>query len=128
MPRLTVNQAARAGYAGRATIYRKIKTGALPAELGDNGQAVIDTADLERVFGEPHPHRETSPESISNMLETAQLRAENTLLRSENADLRLHRDRLMALLEQTALLTPTTGAGRSLRRLLGRRPGAQEPQ
>ena len=128
MARLTVNQAARAGYAGRATIYRKIKTGALPVESGDNAQAVIDTADLERVFGEPDPHRETSRESISDMLETAQLRAENALLRAENADLRLHRDRLMALLEQAALPTPATGASRSLRRLLGRRPGAQEPR
>ena len=126
MPRLTVNQAARAGYAGRATIYRKIETGALPVESGDNAQAVIDTADLERVFGGPKPHRETSHESISDMLETAQLRAENVLLRAENADLRLHRDRLMALLEQAALPAAAAGAGRSLRRLLGRRSGARE--
>ena len=61
-------------------------------------------------------------------METARLRAENTLLCAENADLRLHRDRLMALLEQTALPTPATGAGRSLRRLLGRRPREQEPR
>ncbi len=128
MARLTVNQAARAGYAGRATIYRKIKTGALPVESGDNAQAVTDTADLERVFGEPDPHRETSRESISDMLETAQLRAENALLRAENADLRLHRDRLMALLEQAALCAAAGAGGGSLRRLLGRRPRAQEPR
>ncbi len=128
MARITVNQASRAGYAGRATIYRKIKTGALPVESGDNGQAIIEGADLERVFGEPDPHRETSPKSIGDMLETAQLRAENALLRAENADLRQHRDRLMALLEQTALATPAAGARGSLRRLLGRRPGAQEPR
>ena len=128
MAKLTVNQAARAGYAARATIYRKIKIGTLPVESGDNDQAVIDTEDLERVFGEPDPQRETSPDSTSDMVETVRLRTENALLRAENADLRLHRDRLMALLEQAALPAAAAGAGRSLRRLLGRRPSAQEPR
>ena len=128
MAKLTVNQAARAGYAGRATIYRKIKSGALPAESGDADQAVIDSADLEQLFGEPDPQRETSPDSTSDMVETVRLRAENALLRAENADLRLHRDRLMALLEQAALWAGAGAGGGSLRRLLGRRARAQDPR
>ena len=130
MAMLTVNQAARAGYAGRATIYRKLRAGELPAQSGDNDQAIIDSADLERVFGEPRSHRETSHESIRDIAETAQLRAENSLLRAENADLRLQRDRLMSLLEQASVPAPRTGL--TLRRLLGRRARArartQDPQ
>lgn len=128
MAKLTVNQAARAGYAGRATIYRKLKAGELPAETGENDQAVIDTADLERVFGQPDPHRKTFPASISDIAETAQLRAENALLRAENRDLRTHRDRLMALLEQAAIPTPAPSAGGTLGRLLGRRPDPPQPR
>ena len=128
MPKLTVNEAARAGYAARATIYRKINNQALPAESGDNDQRVIDTADLDRIFGEPNLRHETSPESIGDISETTQLRAENTLLRAENADLRLHRDRLMTLLEHTAPAAPATTTAGTLRRFLGLRPRTQVPQ
>ncbi len=128
MTKLTVIQAARAGYAGRATIYRKLKAGLLNAEADNEGTTVIESAELIRVFGKPRPRRETSRETPFDTAETERLRAENTLLRAENADLRLHRDRLMALLEQAPLPTAAAGGGRSLLRLLGRRPGAQEPR
>ena len=128
MTRLTALQAARAGYAARATIYRKIKTGELPIESGKNGQAIIDTEDLDRVLGAPIPHHETSPTSLANITETAQLRSENTLLRSENADLRHHRDRLMALLERSSLPTPNRNPLRTLRALLGKRPDPGDPR
>ena len=126
MTKLTVLQAAHAGYAARATIYRKIKTRELPIDSGKNNQTIIDTQDLEHIFGKPLPHRETSPTSLTNIAETAQLRSENTLLRSENADLRHHRDRLMALLEHSAVPTPDRNPRRTLRALLGRRldPGS----
>ena len=125
MTRLSVNQAARAGYASRAVIYRKVKERALHSEAGSKGETVIDTAELARIFGEPDPQRKTSPERLTNASETAQLRAENALLRAENADLRLHRDRLMRLLEHTALSPqPRPGAG-VLSRLLRRRRGPE---
>ena len=128
MAKLTVNEAARAGYAARATIYRKINNQALPVETGERGQVVINTADLERIFGEANSHRETSPTRLGDISETAQLRTENALLRAENADLRLHRDRLMTLLEHTAPAAPaTTGTG-TLRRFLGLQPRTQVPR
>ena len=102
MTKLTVIEAARAGYAGRATIYRKLNAGLLTTETDDQGTTVIEAAELIRIFGEPRPPRETSRETPFDAAETKRLQAENALLRAENADLRLHRDRLMALLEQTA--------------------------
>ena len=106
MTKLTVIEAARTGYAARATIYRKLKVGELCAETDEDGTVVIDPAELTRVFGEPRPPGETSPATVLDTSETERLRAENALLRAENADLRLHRDRLMALIEQTALAPP----------------------
>ena len=128
MTKLTVIEAARAGYAGRATIYRKCKAGLLTAETDDKGTTVIEAAELIRVFGPPRPPRETSRETTLDTAETERLQAENALLRAENADLRLHRDRLMTLLEQAARPEAARPASRSLRRLLGRRAGAQEPR
>ena len=125
MTRLSVNQAARAGYASRAVIYRKVKQGELHSEAGERGEVVIDTAELTRVFGDPDPQRGTSREPLIEVSETAQLRAENTLLRAENADLRLQRDRLMNLLERTALSPhPRPGAG-VLSRVFRRRRGTE---
>ena len=106
MTRLSVNQAARAGYASRAAIYRKVKERVLHSEAGTKGETVIDTAELTRVFGEPAPQPETSPKALIDVSETAHLRAENALLRAENADLRLQRDRLMRLLEQASVPCP----------------------
>ena len=128
MPKLTVIQAAREGYAGRSTIYRKLDAGTLNSDTDDDGTIVIDETELIREFGEPTPHRGTSHETALDRFETDRLRAENALLRTENADLRKHRDRLMALLEQAAIPPPAPSAGGTLGRLLGRRPGPQEPR
>ena len=128
MTKLTVIEAAREGYAGRATIYRKIKAGLLTTETDDQGTTVIEAAELIRIFGEPRPQQETSRETTLDTAETERLQAENALLRAENADLRLHRDRLMALLEQAALWAGAGAGGGSLRRLLGRRARAQDPR
>ena len=125
MPKLSVNQAARAGYASRAAIYRKVNEHTLRSEAGPKGEVVIDTAELTRVFGEPDPQRKTFPERLTDVSQTAQLRAENTLLRAENADLRLHRDRLMRLLEQAALSPQPRPAAGVLSRLLRRRRGTE---
>lgn len=128
MTKLTVIEAARAGYAGRATIYRKLNAGALYSETDDDGTIVIEEAELVRVFGEPTPHAATSRETVFETSETERLRSENALLRAENADLRKHRDRLMTLLEQAAIPAPAPSAGGALGRLLGRRPSPPEPR
>ena len=128
MTKLTVIEAAREGYAGRATIYRKLKAGLLTAETDDQGTTVIAAAELIRIFGEPRPQQETSRETTLDTADTERLQAENALLRAENADLRLHRDRLMALLEQAALWAGAGAGGGSLRRLFGRRARAQDPR
>lgn len=128
MPKLTVIQAAREGYAGRSTIYRKLDVGTLNSETDEDGTIVIDETELVRVFGEPTLHRGTSRETVLDTSETERLRAENALLRAENEDLRRHRDRLMTLLEQASLPEPAPRPGRALRGLLGRRsatPGQQ---
>ena len=128
MPKLTVIEAARAGFAARATIYRKLKEGALSFESDENGATVVDAAELTRVFGEPSPHRKPSHEAMSDTSETARLRAENALLRAENADLRLHRDRLMALIERTALAPPPAPQRRFPWRLFSPRPRSEAPR
>lgn len=128
MTKLTVIEAARAGYAGRATIYRKLNAGALTAQTDDGGTIVIEEAELIRVFAEPTLHVGTSRATAFETSETDRLRAENALLRAENADLRQHRDRLMSLLEQAAIPAPAPSAGGTLSRLLGRRPGSQDPR
>ena len=128
MTKLTVIEAARAGYAGRATIYRKLKAGLLATEIDDDGTTVIDPADLIRVFGEPNTRHETSRETTFDTAETNRLRAENLLLRAENADLRLQRDRLMALVERTALMPPPAPPGRFLSRLFRARPRTEMPR
>ena len=128
MHKVTVIEAARAGFAGRATIYRKLKAGLLSAETDADGTTVIDPAELARVFGEPSPRREPSHEAVSDTSETERLRAENALLRAENADLRLHRDRLMALIEHTALTPPPAPQSRFLSRLFGARPRTEAPR
>ena len=126
MTKLTVIEAARAGYAGRSTIYRKLESQTLNSETDENGTIVIDPAELARVFGEPAARIGTSRETSRNRTETERLRAENALLRAENEDLRLHRDRLMTLLEQAALPAPAPSPGRALRGLLGRRSGTRD--
>ena len=127
MTRLTVIEAARAGFAGRATIYRKLKAGELSTHVDADGTTVIDPEELERVFGEPDPYREPSRETVRNTAETERLRAENALLRAENADLRAHRDRLMVLVERAAL-APSPLAGNTLAGLFARRSRSETPR
>ncbi len=128
MERLTVIEAARAGFGSRATIYRQLKAGVLSAETDADGTTVIDTAELTRVFGDPRPHRATSSEAVSDASEAERLRAENALLRAENADLRAHRDRLMTLLERAALAPSQPLAGNALSGLFARRPRSESPR
>ena len=52
MAKLNISQAAEAVGRSRPIIYKKIKQGELTAEIGTDGNKLIDTAELIRVFGE----------------------------------------------------------------------------
>ena len=102
MAKLTVVQAAKAGWPSRQTIYRKVRSGELSAEPDANGTAVIDTSELIRVFGEP-ASRDTAPETPQSdsglQAQVSLLQLELTRAREDLAGERAHRDRLLGLLE-----------------------------
>ena len=52
MSKNNISQAAKMTGKTRTTIYKKIKSGELSAELGEDGNRLIDTAELLRVFGD----------------------------------------------------------------------------
>ena len=128
MTRLTVIEAARAGYARPRHDLPETQRRCVEFRDRRRRDHRHPRGELIRAFGEPTPHSETSRETSRKRSETERLRAENTLLRAENEDLRQHRDRLMTLLEQTAIPAPAPKPGRALRGLLGRRSGTQDPR
>lgn len=122
MARITVSQAAKAGYASRPTIYRRIKRGDLTVHVvGDT--KLVDIADLVSVFGEPgekkgDPAIATDSAAIRNSKEVAaqmeaerdaiaadkvwletQLREMTEALQNERTARDVERDRLLKLAE-----------------------------
>jgi hypothetical protein len=51
MPSLNLTAASRAAGIGRSTIVRALKSGRLSATTNEQGERVIDTSELVRVFG-----------------------------------------------------------------------------
>ena len=113
MAKINISQAAKMTGKTRTTIYKKIKSGELSAELGSDGNRLIDTAELLRVFGEL-----VTPDTVSmDVHDTPQviplLERQINLLEAENRRLheqieadRREKERLLGLLEkQTLLLT-----------------------
>ena len=124
MAKLRVVAAAKAVGVSRATIRRYLDKGKISSELGRRGERLIDTAELERVFGTLHQEAEESvpgaardtgenvhpcvPDaSGDNPSDSAVLQArlvalerENTLLRTELSSARAEKDRLFTLVEQ----------------------------
>jgi hypothetical protein len=117
MPKINISQAAKMTGKTRTTIYKKIKSGELSAESGSDGNRLIDTAELLRVFGDL-----VTPDTVSMDVndihqETPQVRPllerQISLLEAENKRLheqieadRREKERLLGLLEkQTLLLT-----------------------
>ena len=103
----------------RTTIYKKIKSGELSAELGIYGNRLVDTAELLRVFGElvtpntgsmdVHEIQQEIPQ-VTPLLERQinLLEAENRRLHEQIEADRREKERLLGLLEkQTLLLTHT---------------------
>ena len=77
MAELTLRDAAKQVGVSRATIYRAVSEGRLSATVRPNdGQKVVDTAELLRVFGSLKPRQaetagETAPRDRSRQAETA---------------------------------------------------------
>lgn len=51
MPLLNLTAASRVAGVGRSTIVRSLKSGRLSATTNEQGERVIDTSELSRVFG-----------------------------------------------------------------------------
>ena len=131
MARITVTEAVRAGWASKATIYRKLKAGDI--RLGKEGsRQLLEVSDLVRVFGAQGSRGKTSP-SRSDVprpekakalhlvkAELDQAFAELDRLRSELAETQRRlmeqqqeaareRDRLLGIIEGALLLRPPAG-------------------
>lgn len=64
MAELTLREAARQVGVSRQSIYRMVKDGRLTATVRHDGQKVVDTAELLRVFGSLSPRQ--SPETTAS--------------------------------------------------------------
>ena len=121
MAKVTVRQAARLVGKDRTTLYRYIEDGALSVEQENRGKQVvrvIDTAELERVFGslhdsarqeDNHPKRPatTGEETAALQVAIDALRRENDLLQRQLEEARADKERLFRLLEdQRATVAP----------------------
>ena len=117
MPKVNISQAAKMTGKTRTTIYKKIKRGELSAELGIDGNRLIDTAELLRVFGDlvtpdivsmdVHDIQHETPQVIPLLeRQISLLEAENRRLHVQIEADRREKERLLGLLEkQTLLLT-----------------------
>ena len=105
---LNVTEAARAVGVGKATVYRRLKDGALTASKRPDGSKGVDTAELIRVFGE------LKPQSDENLMESLLRHSEITELLQRQIDslesqlqASLEREsKLLNLLEQRLLEAP----------------------
>jgi transcriptional regulator of acetoin/glycerol metabolism len=115
--KLTISEAARRAGVRRMTIYRKLEAGKLSKETDEDGNPVIDLAELARVYPHAITASDRNPEkprdTPGTSAETAEVREFRALLEQERqerqreradkddviADLRQQRDRLLALHE-----------------------------
>ena len=96
----------------RSTVFKAIKGGRLSARRTDDGQWMIDPAELALVYS-PHERGNGSGNSAGERhdigretAETVALKQVNALLQEQVHDLRAERDRLLGVVEaQTRLLT-----------------------
>ena len=109
---ITISEAAKRGYASRATLQRAIKNGKLSVAREDNGFKYIQIAELERVYGATGVSSQASatPKSASKnsdlAAELAVAQKELEMLRDQNEEYREREKRLMDTLEnQQRMLT-----------------------
>ncbi len=125
MAKHSISEAARITGKSRSTIHRHIKSGQLSKELSNDGSPVIDTSELQRVYGlKQSQHTRDTPqkEQPETPPDTSSLQVEIDALKRENEQLREDRDRWASQAENlTRLLTHQKPEPRSwLSRLLGR--------
>jgi cysteinyl-tRNA synthetase len=129
MARITVTEAVKAGWASKATIYRRIKDGKLTLHE-EGSQQLLDVTDLIRVFGEhgsrgvttksrddvPKPQEAKAAHQVE--AERDALKSEADRLRSELGEMqrRLNDERDQAARERDRLLQIIEG---SLKQLSG---------
>jgi len=103
MTKLNLTQAAQAAGIARGTLYRHIKDGKVTCEENDNGERVIDTSELLRVYKKLNSNG-TSQGDVQNpeieQRETPRdvqieqvLREQISLLDKQNADLRRDKEK-----------------------------------
>lgn len=91
MTRLTIPEAARAGWGSRASLYRLVKAGRISTVL-DGDRQLVDVAELVRVLGEPRTQRKAAAQDLVE----APDRADRAALEARVAELEQQRDRLDA--------------------------------
>jgi hypothetical protein len=101
MPEMTLTEAAQWAGKGRTTIFKALKQGRLSARKDDDGEWLIDPAELARVYPPAKvvnvpANGSGEQQAIGGELEA--LRRENTLLREVVDDLRSERDKLLGAL------------------------------
>lgn len=91
MTKVNISKAARLAGISRATMYRKyIDNGIISIDHDREGNKVIDTSELVRVFGslvdniETRDHYEHSPETRITALESELTSTKTALLKAEN--------------------------------------------
>jgi hypothetical protein len=99
MAEMTLTEAARWAGKGRTTIFKAIKQGRLSARKTDDGEWLIEPAELARVYQPAEAvnvpaNGSGEHQAIGGELEA--LRRENTLLREVVDDLRVERDKLLS--------------------------------
>lgn len=115
MAKVTIREAAKLVKPDESTIYRHVRTGKIASETNPQGKKVIDTAELQRFYGEiktatpeitngnhqqiPHPANDEIVALLESKIE---------LLTEQNQDLKKDKDRLMEMLsveqEKTKML------------------------
>jgi hypothetical protein len=119
MPQVSISEAARLTGKARSTIQRHVQQGKVSKGKDAGGNPVIDTSELERVYGPLQQRGSSIGHSIGQRAapheagagrgETEALKRENALLREQVDDLRKDRDHWRQ--QATALLTDRRQAG-----------------
>ena len=58
MAEMSIGEAASAGFASRATIYRNLADGSLSSRKKPDGKVVLEASELVRLYGEPSRQRQ----------------------------------------------------------------------
>lgn len=135
MAQLNISQAAKTAGVARSTIQTHIKQGKLSAEVLGNGDKVIDTSELLRVYGElttpdvveqnGNSSHQTTPPNVQVLQEKVTLlQAQVVELQQDKTDLKAQistkDDQILILLGQRQLESITNSRNRKWWRVWGR--------